>query len=487
MKKKFTVIFVILAVICTAVFFTACTKTESGMSAYELAVKNGFEGTEQEWLEYLKGEDGKDGTNGQDGKDGANGTNGMDGKDASITALDLYNEAVAQGYEGTYFDFIKEYFDVNVSTDYSAVIAKNLSQSVSVVCAFEVTKNVTQYVPGQGLVSVPTTETAYSGGSGVFYGINKETGSAYIITNYHVVYNQESNDEDHISDDINVYLYGGEISGQGIKATYVGGSMNYDIALLYVENNDAIKSEDISAVTFADSNTVSVGETAIAIGNAEGDGISATVGVINVDSEEIELTSADEKSTIVFRVMRIDTAVNSGNSGGGLFNKDGRLIGIVNAKIISSNVEGIGYALPSTLVKYVVENILDHQTEGGVVKKCLLGVTVQTVGSKAIYDKDNGKVSIEETVKVIEVGETALAYGKVQIDDIIKGVKIDRNGDGTVDETYNLTRSFILVDLMLTMREGDKLTLVVSRMVEEVATEVEITLTMTEECITVYK
>ncbi|MBO5304113.1 MAG: hypothetical protein J6A99_00420, partial [Clostridia bacterium] len=121
------------------------------------------------------------------------------------------------------------------------------------------------------------------------------------------------------------------------------------------------------------------------------------------------------------------------------------------------------------------------------VKKCLLGVTIQTVGSKAIYDKDNGKVSIEETVKVIEVGETALAYGKVQIDDIIKGVKIDRNGDGTVDETYNLTRSFMLVDLMLTMREGDKLTLVVSRMVEEVATEVEITLTMTEDCITVYK
>ena len=90
-----------------------------------------------------------------------------------------------------------------------------------------------------------------------------------------------------------------------------------------------------------------VGSSAIAIGNAQGLGISSTSGVVSVDSEYITMTAADGKTAVAFRVMRVDTAINSGNSGGGMYDDNGNLIGIVNAKIVYDGVENIGYAIPS--------------------------------------------------------------------------------------------------------------------------------------------
>ena len=105
-------------------------------------------------------------------------------------------------------------------------INSSLRSAVSVYCNFE-----TSSLGG----------SATSAGSGVIYELDGKNGSAFIITNYHVVYESSSKTSNKISDDIFIMLYGMEYSDYAIPATYVGGSMNYDIAVLYVENSDILK------------------------------------------------------------------------------------------------------------------------------------------------------------------------------------------------------------------------------------------------------
>ena len=258
MKKIIAVIISIAVIAMCFIALSACEDADNnGLSAYELAVKNGFEGTETEWLESLKGTDGEDGV---DGTNGINGLNGTDGKDNTLTVNDYYDAAVEAGYEGAMLDFIKEVLgDATVVSDNKYTIAENLLSSVSIVCQFEIAYDNIFYGSG--------TTTTSSSGSGVIYKLDKSTGSAYIITNYHVVYAAESVSADKISRNINVYLYGGETGEQAIPATFIGGAMNYDVAVLYIENSDILKNSDAKAVEFADSNEIAVGQTAIAIGN----------------------------------------------------------------------------------------------------------------------------------------------------------------------------------------------------------------------------
>ena len=88
------------------------------------------------------------------------------------------------------------------------------------------------------------------------------------------------------------------------------------------------------------------------------------------------MTAADGSATVSFRVMCTDTAVNSGNSGGGLYDNEGNLIGIVNAKIVDDGVENIGYAIPSNVAVSIAENIIDycHGTDEERVQIALLGI-----------------------------------------------------------------------------------------------------------------
>lgn len=453
-----------------------------GDSAYDIAVKNGFEGTEKEWLAYLKGQD------------------GMDGTSSPITAKDLFDEAQAQGFTGTYFDFLKQYLN---ATDESESVSNSKAKlaTVSVYCSFDVTYStftIRGYQTG--------TQIGISGGSGAIYSMNKEQGSAYIITNYHVVYNADS--EQGISDKIFVYLYGSEIignelyteeyakqknitgpdyRGMGIEATYVGGSQHYDIAVLYVENSDILKNSNAVAADFADSNDVVVSQTAYVVGNAEGEGISVTKGVVSVDSENLQMVVADSSEVTSFRVIRVDAAINFGNSGGGVFDTDGNLIGIVNAKTNADGVENIGYALPSNVVKYIAENILYYKNssinKNYDVRKCMLGISVSSRQSSAVLD-DEGKVRLKEQVMIVDVLEDGLASGKLQAGDIITSIKIHHNDEAEGYYTeYTVDRTFVIVDLMLTMRVGDTLKLVYERTTDGTTTQGEEVFVMTEECI----
>lgn len=357
-----------------------------------------------------------------------------------------------------------------VSQDHAAA-GKALLSAVSVKCVFKTASYGTSYQPG---ATSSREKTAY--GSGVIYKLDKYNGDAYIITNYHVVYYNQSNTENGISNNITVYLYGQEDAAYAIPATYVGGSMNYDLAILKVSGSRIIAESNAVAATFADSNEVAVLDQAIAIGNPEALGISATLGYVNVDSEYIQMEGADGVTAIQLRVMRMDTAVNSGNSGGGLFNNKGELIGIVNAKLTSS--ESMSYAIPSNFVKYVAENILYYcdGTDAENVYRCYLGITVGATKLYTDYDEETGKVLKREIIAVVSIENGALAYGVLKEGDVINSITVD-------GVTYNVNRMYIVTDSMLNARIGSVVTVNVTRDGEVL----DLSITIDDSAITVIK
>ena len=388
-----------------------------------------------------KGSDGKDGVDGEDGSDGA-------GNDSSQIII-------------------------NGESSIAAASAKGLRSAVSINCVYKSSASQSGRYPGVGGASSEYS----SSGSGVIYKLDKLSGDAFVITNYHVVYDSSSNTSNGISSDISVYLYGSETEEQAIKATYVGGSPYYDIAVLRIEGSEILKNSTATQVDVCDSDTVVVGNSAIAIGNAQAYGISASFGIVSVDSEYITMTASDGKSEVSFRVMRIDTAVNSGNSGGGLFDDKGRLIGIVNAKIVEDGVENIGYAIPSNVAVSIADNIIDYclGTSLERVQRAILGIKVMASDSSAVFDSQTGLISIKETVSVYEVTKNSLADGVLQAGDIL--VSITVKGDTTV-----ISRQYHIIDMMLDVRVGDTVTLNIIRGEEEKIVSVIIT----ESCLTEY-
>lgn len=459
----------------------ACNKPI--VNAYDIAVKNGFKGTEAQWLASLNGMDGKD---------------GEDGSDLDIQAV--YEAAKDAGYTGTFLEFLKEYLSVDlVENNDTETIAKNVSSVVSVCCAFTTTTTYHQQAMFGGTTTKTIVEASGSAGSGVVIELDKEKGNALVVTNYHVLYSLGVDTENDISDCIYLYPYGarnfftsggqydettkkyllsdangdgkvdkndqGDMGGDGIKATFVGGAMNYDVALLKIENSDYLKESAVTKATIGNSNEVTIGEKVYAIGNANGDGISVTAGVVSVESETIGMSSIkDDSQTVNYRVLRTDAAINHGNSGGALFNAKGELIGITNAKNVEEETDNMGYALPITQVQYLIKNI---KANGGVVQRAMLGVMCSTTASSASLN-DSGKLVITEEVTVASVSNGASADGKLKVGDVFKSITI--NG-----KTTEITRSYMINDLLLTVRKWDTITLKVFRAQSGEETDVTIT------------
>ena len=291
-----------------------------------------------------------------------------------------------------------------------------------------------------------------SAGSGVIYKVDRESGDAYVITNYHVIFDESYG----VCQDIDVYLYGMVRKGYEIKATLLGGSINYDIAVLKISESEVLKNSYATAATFSDSDNVQIFDTVYTVGNAEGEGFSACRGIISVESEYIDIIGA-AGDLIQLRVIRTDAAINLGNSGGGLYNEDGGLIGIACAKKGSSEVDNIGYAIPSNLVFNIVENIIDHCDGVNMTQlnRPLLGVYLSSTTSGVVVDPESGRISIVEIVRITEVGDGA-AENILAVDDVIKSVAID-------DKTIEITRTYQVPDFLISARIGSVITIVVER------------------------
>ena len=310
-----------------------------------------------------------------------------------------------------------------------------------------------------------------SAGSGVIYSVDKEKGDAYIITNCHVIYGNGKT----ASKDIKVYLYGMELSSYAIPATFVGGSVTYDIAVLKISGSEVLKNSYATAVEFESSDNVRVFDKVYAVGNAEGAGLSATEGIVSVTSENISLSGADG-STISLRVMRIDAAVNHGNSGGGLYDENGKLIGIVSAKEVSEDIDNMGYAIPSDLVKKLADSIL-RQCNGTVtqISKVKKMITITSYVSGVEIDSEGGVYQVE-LVEVTNVSAGSLADGKVMVGDTINYITVD--GVKTV-----VTRVHHFTEAMLAAKSGSTVVLNVNRKGETI----DITFDVTDSALTTVK
>lgn len=454
-----------LALICAfglTLSASGCVAQKEIISAYDIAVKNGFVGTEQEWLASLRGESGKDGEN--------------------FDVETLYQKAKDEdGFQGSLLEFVEQYFDIDLREDNDVkTIAKNITSVVSVYAAFTTTTTETQDT--FPFLQQTTVKASASAGSGVIINLDKEQGDALIITNYHVLYSAGTDTQTDISDCTYVYLYGarnyfstgadetgaladvnndgvvdkndqGDWLGDGMKAHYIGGAMEYDIAILQVRGNEYLKRSAATAAEIGNSNAITVGEKVYAIGNARSHGISVTNGLISVESETIEMEAMDGSPNVVsFRVMRTDAAINPGNSGGGLFDTQGKLVGITNAKDVEESTDNMSYALPISQIEKIVNNILDN---GGVLKRAMFGVATMVVDSLASVD-ENGKLILTEKLEIAEVLPTGAAFGKLKVGDIFRSMTI--NG-----KTIELTQGYLITDGLFDVRKGDSVSVTVYR------------------------
>ncbi len=321
-----------------------------------------------------------------------------------------------------------------------------------------------------------STNEYTSYGSGVIYKLDRAAGNAYVITNYHVVYNSGEVNTGGFSDTINLFLYGMEQSQYAIPARVVGGSMNYDIAVLEVSGSDVLKNSMAVAASLGDSDAVRVFDEVSVVGNPEGYGISATDGAVSVETESLAMTGADGRTAISLRVMRISAAVNEGNSGGGLYSAEGRLIGIVNAKRTGDDIDNIGYAIPINLAKRVAENILRNcdGVSSLSVKKCLIGIGLNAASSGLVTDGE-GNLVIVEQVAVASVEENCIT-DKFKVGDILNSITVD-------GKTVAVTRVHHITDVMLDASVGNVVVINATRD----GVSFDVTLTLPESCSSVVK
>lgn len=186
------------------------------------------------------------------------------------------------------------------------------------------------------------------------------TDDGYILTNYHVV-------ED--ADSITVSMY----EGQTYEAELVGFDASNDVAVLKIE------AEGLTPVVLGDSDNLNVGDNVVAIGNPLGElTFSLTSGAISSLNRNITMSNGS-----TMNLMQTDCAINSGNSGGALFNMYGEVIGITNAKYSSNgggkaSIDNIGFAIPINLAWEIAQSII----EKGYVSTPYIGVTVSDVGQQ---------------------------------------------------------------------------------------------------------
>ena len=217
----------------------------------------------------------------------------------------------------------------------------------------------------------------------------------YILTNHHVIDDADS---------ITVALY----DGTTYDAALIGYDESNDIAVLKVE------AENLPPVILGDSDNLNVGDPVVAIGNPLGElTFSLTAGLVSAMDREVTLSS-----TVTMNLIQTDCAINSGNSGGALFNMYGEVIGVTNAKYSSSSsseasIDNIGFAIPVNSIRSIVESII----EKGYIASPYLGISVLDVSEETQMYGIPAGIAIQS----VAAGSPAEAAG-LQAGDVITAV-----------------------------------------------------------------
>lgn len=298
---------------------------------------------------------------------------------------------------------------------------------VAAATAGTVVEITTESVTGNNFMQQYTTTGA---GSGVII-----TADGYIITNHHVIEDART---------IKVTLR----NGTSYDAKLVGTDEQSDIAVIKIEETG------LTPAVLGDSDTLTVGELAVAIGNPLGQlGGTVTDGIISALDREITVQGQ------TMHLLQTSAAINPGNSGGGLFNSKGELIGIVNAKTLEAGIEGLGFAIPINKAKEIATELIENGYVTGRVQLGVSLIEIQDEQTAMQYQvRDLG-------VYIAQVNANSDAYyGGLKAGDLIKklnGKDVASNEDvkSVIDESS----------------VGDVLTFVVSRNGKEQTVEITLT------------
>lgn len=280
-------------------------------------------------------------------------------------------------------------------------------------------------------------------GSGVLIDVNKTTGEAYILTCNHVV-----------NGNTFVLLYD---SISPIMATVVGKSIYNDLAVLKIQS-EQVKGA-CQAAQIADSSYVSTGDEAIAVGNPQSNGFAVTIGYV---SRTNVFVSA---SGLTLRTLQIQTPINGGNSGGGLFDKNGALIGIVESKTASDSIDNVAFAIHSNAAMSIAKNLI----EGRYLQYAESGYSVEVRG-----------------VDVIQAGDKTYTYDKVYVKSVKEGSDAKlaglREDDQIISFSYNgnlvkMTNAYAYEEIKYNLKVGDRIEYTVIHKGSEVQEVISFTIT----------
>lgn len=270
------------------------------------------------------------------------------------------------------------------SLDVSDIVEDAMKYVVSITT--KSVEEVQSYYGYFGFDGYTTQQEVEGSGSGIIVGKNDE--ELLIATNYHVVEGAET---------VSVTCIDGEVYEASVK----GYDADKDLAVVSVPLSD-ISDDTMDAITVApigSSDDLKVGEQVIAIGNALGYGQSVTTGIVSAKNRQLDDNGQAQEDSDGVNLIQTDAAINPGNSGGALLNMDGEVVGINSAKLASTEVEGMGYAIAISDVSDILEDLMNETPRDKVEDHGVLGITGTSVSDEAqVY-------GIPEGVFVAEVTE----------------------------------------------------------------------------------
>ena len=266
----------------------------------------------------------------------------------------------------------KEESTAKGSLDVSDIVEETMPSIVSIT-----TKSVEEVQSYYGMFGQygaysPEQREVQGSGSGIIIGKNDT--ELLIATNYHVVNGAET-------------LSVGFCDSTACEAKVKGYDSEKDLAVVAVslDDIDSDTMDAISIATIGNSDNLKVGEQVVAIGNALGYGQSVTTGIVSAKNRQLNSDDTvgdyDSDSNSATNLIQTDAAINPGNSGGALLNMNGEVVGINSAKLASTEVEGIGYAIAISDVTDTIESLMNEETRDKVEDHGVLGITVRTVDS----------------------------------------------------------------------------------------------------------
>lgn len=234
----------------------------------------------------------------------------------------------------------------SASMDVSSIVKSAMPSIVSITnkSVQEVQNYFSRF--GYGYMQ-PQLEKTESCGSGIIIGKNDT--ELLIVTNYHVIEDADT-------------LSASFIDNQVYEAVAKGTNPENDLAVIAVplESISDDTMNQIAIATIGDSDEMNVGEQVVAIGNALGYGQSVTTGIVSALNRSISSETGNESESLTY--IQTDAAINPGNSGGALLNMKGEVIGINSAKLSSTEIEGMGYAIPTSRASDIIERLMNQTT-----------------------------------------------------------------------------------------------------------------------------